>query len=51
MYDYGEGDDDGTLEEDFEKWKSNLWPTLIAKYHPGIHSLNSQLSHSLTRLC
>ena len=28
MYPYGEGDDDGTLEEDFESWKAKLWSTL-----------------------
>ena len=27
MYPYGEGDDDGTLEEDFESWKAKLWST------------------------
>lgn len=26
---YGEGDDDGTLEDDFEKWKDGLWPALV----------------------
>jgi NADPH-ferrihemoprotein reductase len=25
VYKYGEGDDDGTLEEDFDAWKENLW--------------------------
>ena len=28
MYPYGEGDDDGPLEEDFESWKAKLWNTL-----------------------
>jgi len=28
MYKYGEGDDDGTLEDDFEEWKANLWVQL-----------------------
>jgi NADPH-ferrihemoprotein reductase len=33
---YGEGDDDGTLEDDFQQWRDNvLWPTLIQKYHGG----------------
>ena len=31
-YDYGEGDDDGTLEEDFENWRDGLWPTLVARF-------------------
>eukprot|EP00753_Platysulcus_tardus_P016472 PLAT5748.1.p2 GENE.PLAT5748.1~~PLAT5748.1.p2 ORF type:complete len:671 (-),score=387.82 PLAT5748.1:209-2221(-) len=32
IYDYGEGDDDGTLEEDFEAWKENLWQSLVSRY-------------------
>lgn len=28
VYQYGEGDDDGTLEEDFDAWKANLWSGL-----------------------
>ena len=31
-YDYGEGDDDGTLEEDFEKWCDGFWPAVVRKY-------------------
>jgi len=34
MFDYGEGDDDASLEEDFEAWKSLLWPALVAAFHP-----------------
>jgi NADPH-ferrihemoprotein reductase len=26
---YGEGDDDGNLEEDFEKWQEGAWATLV----------------------
>ena len=29
VYPYGEGDDDGTLDADFDQWKSELWPALI----------------------
>ena len=32
VFDYGEGDDDGTLDEDFEKWRENLWPALRSKF-------------------
>ena len=35
IFDYGEGDDDGSLEEDYEKWKTGLWPSLIKQYHPN----------------
>mmetsp|Transcript_7916 Transcript_7916/g.13118 ORF Transcript_7916/g.13118 Transcript_7916/m.13118 type:complete len:693 (+) Transcript_7916:93-2171(+) len=35
MFEYGEGDDDATLEEDFEAWKAPLWPALVKKFHPS----------------
>lgn len=31
---YAEGDDDGNLEEDFENWKTSMWPVLTEKYLP-----------------
>lgn len=34
MFEYGEGDDDATLEEDFDSWKAKLWPALTAAFHP-----------------
>lgn len=34
MFKYGEGDDDATLEEDFDNWRSQLWPALTAAFHP-----------------
>ena len=34
MYTYGEGDDDGSLEEDFDNWKSGFWPAMLTLYHP-----------------
>ena len=33
VFEYGEGDDDGTLEEDFDKWKTSMWPSLISQFH------------------
>lgn len=32
MYQYGEGDDDDQLEEDFESWKEGLWEALVARF-------------------
>lgn len=34
MFEYGEGDDDATLEEDFDAWRARLWPALTAAFHP-----------------
>lgn len=34
MFDYGEGDDDATLEEDFDAWRAQLWPALTRAFHP-----------------
>ena len=34
VFKYGEGDDDGTLEDDFENWKTAMWPSLIDQFHP-----------------
>lgn len=32
IYKYGEGDDDSSLEEDFETWKENLWTSIKAQF-------------------
>jgi hypothetical protein len=29
---YGEGDNDGCMEDDFRAWEKILWPALVAKY-------------------
>lgn len=34
-YNYGEGDDDASLDEDFDDWKENLWKALRKQLVPG----------------
>lgn len=35
VFDYGEGDDDATLEDDFENWKVKAIPALTKRYRPS----------------
>ncbi|CAM9560193.1 unnamed protein product, partial [Scytosiphon promiscuus] len=32
MFEYGEGDDDDQLEEDFEAWKEKMWMALVERF-------------------
>jgi len=34
VFELGLGDDDASLEEDFENWKGKLWPSLLSQFHP-----------------
>ena len=34
IFEYGEGDDDASLEDDFENWRAKLWPSLVQQFHP-----------------
>jgi len=40
-FELGEGDDDGTLEDDFEAWKDGLWPSLLSQFHPDANSAST----------
>ena len=31
VFEYGEGDDDASLEDDFEGWRAKLWPALVSQ--------------------
>lgn len=48
VFEYGEGDDDGTLEEDFDAWKAKLWPSLINQFHPNAAAADRQRSNSIS---
>lgn len=34
VFEYGEGDDDTALEEDFEAWKGKMLSSMMAQFHP-----------------
>jgi NADPH-ferrihemoprotein reductase len=46
VFEYGEGDDDNALEEDFEGWKSKLIPALVSQFHPDGASSAGDDSHA-----
>ena len=42
---YGEGDDDGSMEDDFEQWRDQLWPQLTQTFGTKIgHTSGGSLS-------
>ena len=44
VFEYGEGDDDGTLEDDFQAWKIKLWPALVSQFHKNAAGVESSIS-------
>ena len=34
VFEYGEGDDNECIEDDFVTWRTKLWTGLVSKYHP-----------------
>jgi NADPH-ferrihemoprotein reductase len=50
VYDYGEGDDDATLEDDFENWKSLVMPSLAKRYRPS-SSIPIPVNETISERC
>ena len=44
VFEYGEGDDDGTLEDDFQAWKVKMWPSLVSQFHKNSAGVESRVS-------
>ncbi|KAF1331738.1 Nadph-cytochrome p450 reductase, partial [Globisporangium splendens] len=42
VYNYGEGDDDASLDEDFDEWKENLWKALRKQFIAGANAQNEE---------
>jgi NADPH-ferrihemoprotein reductase len=34
IFEYGEGDDNECIEDDFQNWRTRMWTALVNKYHP-----------------
>jgi NADPH-ferrihemoprotein reductase len=49
IFNYGEGDDDATLEDDFENWKSSLLPALKKRYCPSASDATAIEDASITQ--
>ena len=50
VFDYGEGDDDANLEEDFDQWKAKMWAALQKKYNTYVSIPPMHTSHIISDL-
>ncbi|KAJ7378731.1 hypothetical protein OS493_021313 [Desmophyllum pertusum] len=49
VFEKGEGDDDGNLEEDFVRWREAFWPAVLSKYNIDIREIKRRLSSCIER--
>ncbi|XP_027052043.1 NADPH--cytochrome P450 reductase-like [Pocillopora damicornis] len=49
VFEKGEGDDDGNLEEDFVRWREAFWPAVLSKYNIDVREIKRRLSSCIDR--
>jgi NADPH-ferrihemoprotein reductase len=47
---YGEGDDDNSLEEDFDKWREVMWPAMLKSFHPHKQKAEQEEGNTLMKM-
>ncbi|XP_031568729.1 NADPH--cytochrome P450 reductase-like [Actinia tenebrosa] len=49
VFERGEGDDDGNIEEDFVRWREEFWPAVLKFYNINVRDIKRSLSTCIER--
>ncbi|EDO39434.1 predicted protein [Nematostella vectensis] len=49
IYQRGEGDDDGNIEEDFVRWREEFWPAVLKYFNINVRDIKRRLSSCIER--
>ncbi|KAK3751514.1 hypothetical protein QZH41_019091, partial [Actinostola sp. cb2023] len=49
LFQRGEGDDDGNIEEDFVRWREDFWPQVLNFYNINVRDIKRRLSSCIDR--
>ncbi|KXJ28988.1 NADPH--cytochrome P450 reductase [Exaiptasia diaphana] len=49
VFERGEGDDDGNIEEDFVRWREDFWPEVLKFYNINVRDIKRRLSSCIDR--